>query len=190
MWPFVAKPPLRLEDIVGPTPIAVVTRVVSGNEIASPVSGLRAAFLQLEALERVKPSGDRESGSAHGRFYSLGTVILGDLVRLELEGLDVTVELEPRRVELRLVHETTEAPPIDHAIPEIVPLLASAKRGGVLCQREHLVLRGDRLRLCAIVERSASVVSSGYRSGVGSRLVVRADLAPVVLHEVLEASRF
>lgn len=188
MWPF-ADRSLRLEDIVGPTRIDVVVRVVSANNVTSPLSGFKAAFVRLEALERVpRRKEDDRVGDAEDLF-SLGAVILGDLVTLSLAN-EITVELPVRRAELRLVSERTGVMPVHRAVPELVPLFVHARRSGVLCQREHLVLRGDRLRFHAVVERTSQVVAVGYRSGVSERLVVRDDLAPIILDEVLEAPAF
>lgn len=186
VWPLAPKR-LRLEEIVGPTPIDVVTTVVSPNEVTSPLSGLEAAFVQVEVLERVPPSYSRDADRPNNDAYVLlGSVIFGDLVKLELEGGVAGVELLSRRAELRVVSERAAVMPMERAIPELVALLSRAKRGGVLCQREHLILSGERLRLRAVVERVSRVVASGDRSDVVQQLVVRDDLAPVVLDEVLD----
>jgi hypothetical protein len=191
MWPFTERS-LRLEDLVGPTKVDVVTRVVSPNLTASPTSGLRAAFVLLEAFERVprRPHDDRNPGDDAEDFLPLGAVIVGDLVTLEVEGTGASVDVCARRATMRLVKERAGVMPIVRAIPELVPLLSHAKRSGVLCQREHLVLSGDRLRLQAVVERTSRVVAAGYRSGTTEVLVVRDDLAPVILDEVFEAPGF
>jgi hypothetical protein len=188
MWPFAARP-LRLEDLVEPSRIDVVTKVVSSNDVTSPLSGLKAAFVQLEALELVHRSQNDGGPSGQGDLFSLGTMIVGDLVTLEIDGIEVAVEVPVRRAELRLVSDGRAGViPIHRAVPELVPLLAHAKHGGVLCQREHRVLSGDRLRLRAVVERASRVVASRYRSGVVERLLVRDDLAPILLDEVIEGS--
>lgn len=166
MWP-VAAHPLRLEDLAGPARVDVITKVSSPNKVTSPISGSQAAFVQVEALQQ-GPLGP----------HSLGAVILGDLVTLELEGGAVAIELAVRRATLHFLDERSDAVPMQRAIPELVPFFERARFGGVLCQREYLVLSGDRLRLRAVVERK------------GERLMVRDDLAPVLLDEVIEIPRF
>jgi hypothetical protein len=177
---------LSLDDIVGPTRVDVITKLVSPDDVTSPVSGLRAAFVHLEALERVRA---HEGSGIQEELFSLGTIIIGDLVTLVLEGRATEVELQVRRAQLRFLSDHTHVLPIAETIPELVPLLGAAKHGGILCHRERLVLSGDRLRLRAVVERIARVVAP-ERSDAGLRLVVREDLAPILLDEVLEGPRF
>jgi hypothetical protein len=189
MWPF-AERSQRLEDLVGPTRIDAVVRVSSANSVTSPISGVKAAFVRLEALERVPRDTKSDRAGDAEDLFSLGVVLLGDLVTLSLADSAIAIELPVRRATLRLVDQPAGVIPVHRAVPELVPLFAQARRGGVLCQREHRVLCGDRLRLQAVVERTTSVVGVGYRSGAPERLVVRDDLAPVLLDEVLEAPSF
>jgi len=193
MWPSAAKP-VRLEELVGPTPLDVVTTVLSPDAVLGPVSGLAAAFVQVEVLERLPETSPGQLRServlSQGAYVSLGAVIFGDLVtlQLDLEGGAATIDLVARRAELHLLsaHER-DATPVDHALPELVPLLSRAKQGGLLCQREHLVRSGARLRLRAVVERAGRAVASRHPSALAERLIVRDDLAPVRLDEVLDA---
>ena len=169
MWPAAARR-LCLEEIRGLTRIDAVARVASPDVVRSPRSGRMAAFARIEVVE-APPGRERAP-------ISLGAIVLGDVVRLELEADEapVLLDLLPRRAEIRLVVEPP-ALPIERVIPEVVPLLARAKRGGALCHRERLFVRGERLRLVAVVERD-------HRSEVAERLVVRDDIAPVRLDEV------
>jgi hypothetical protein len=148
--------------------IDVIARVASGNDVVSPLSGVRAAFVQVELLE-----------AAEGALESLGAFILGDVVTLGVEDASIEIDIVARRAELRLLAPRTGGVRVEQVIPELVPLLARA-RGGVLYCRERLVLHGERLRVRAHVERVE-------RSPRTERLVVRDDLGPVTLDEVLEA---
>ncbi len=141
----------------GPTPIDTLARVLTPNRVTSPISGRGAAFVRIEVLSRVG-----------AELTSLGVVVLGDLLALELDS-GVRVQLPVRRAELRRLSDSPEPEPIERLAAELVPLLTRAARGGVLCQREHLVFEGDRLRLRAVVE-------AGF---------VRDDLGPILLDEVL-----
>jgi hypothetical protein len=173
MWPAAARR-LRLEDVRGPTRIDAVARVVSPDVVRSPLSGRMAAFVRIEALETTRDAASVSS------VVSLGAILVGDVVTLEVDvegARSVAVDLLLRRAELRLLSEGPVLP-IGQMVPELVPLLARAKGSGTLCQREWLVFSGERLRLSAVVERA-------YRSHA-ERLVVRDDLAPVLLDEVLE----
>lgn len=147
----------------GPTPIDLAATVVSGDDVESPLSGRRAAFVRLEALERVD-----------GEDVSLGAILVGDLLRLTLDG-GASLDVEVRRAELRLFGPRAGVRPITRVAAELVPLLASARRGGTLCEHEHLVPSGARLRVRAIVEPS----------GTPGRVVARHDLAPVILEELV-----
>ncbi len=173
MWPAAARR-LHLSDIRGPTRIVTVARVVSPDIVRSPLSGRMAAFVRLEALEATTDA------VGVGGLTSLGAIVLGDVVTLEVDFEDargVAIGLLPRRAELRLV-PVEPALPITRALPELVPLLACAKGTGLLCQRERLVFGGERLRLSAVVERA--------HGSDAERLVVRDDLAPVRLDDVLD----
>jgi len=68
--------------------------------------------------------------------------------------------------------------------PSIPPRLAD--RLGVTPERdvwfrEKTLRTGDRVRLVATLEALAVPLPRGYRSGIGTKLVVRHELGPVVL---------
>lgn len=104
-----------------------LVRVISDDVVTSPVTGRRGALVRLELVEE---------------DASLGVVVLGDVVRLagESEILHVVV----RRARL----DFAPAPdlPLARIVPELAPLLR-ASRGGTLAVREHVIVRGDVLRL-------------------------------------------
>ena len=191
MWPFVRRDSLARLD--GPTPIDVVTRIVSPNDVPSPTSGLKAAFVHIEVVERVPEVVEGVLPwlrDARDDFVSLGGVIFGDLLTLEISSEEsvFAVEVVARRAQFSVAAIRFGATPMQHTVPELVPIVSRASRGGVICYREHLGLHGERLRLRATVEPVKSVVGSCYRSAAIERLVVRDDLGPVLLDEMLESS--
>ena len=149
--------------------IDAIATVISPNRVVSPISGRAAAFVHVEVVERL---GDLEIDE------HLGAVIFGDIVRVELPD-HARIDVVVRRAELRFALGREPAVPLVDAVAELVPMLQRARRGGVLCHREHLVLEGSRLRLRAVVETGA------YSPEAGA-LVLRDDLAPVVLEDLLD----
>jgi hypothetical protein len=164
-----------LTRIVVPTRVDLLTRVESPDDVRSPVSGRSAAFVHVEVVEQL-------SGvSAHEA--SLGSVIFGDLLTLSIEGEKVLmVDIVVRRATFRPIRPRVGSPLV-HIPSELVPVV-SRSRGGTLAHYEHLVMHGNRLRLHAIVESADPPGRAG-----SPRLIVRNDLAPVVLDEVLEDPR-
>lgn len=142
-------------------PIDTLVTVASENAVKSPLTGRTAAFLHIALFE------DRGAHEPH----LLGEVILGDLVALDEVG-------EARHRVVVVARRTTVqfgawplAPilSIGETLPaELLPL-ATRGRGGPLSFREHGVMRGDTLRLLAVVEEQ------------GERWTAREDRAPVVL---------
>lgn len=101
-------------------------RVISDDVVTSPISGRRGAFVRLELLEDGEP---------------LGAVVLGDVVRLAGE---TELHVVVRRA--RLVVPPVPELPLARIVPELAALLRQA-RGGKLAVREHVVVRGDEVRL-------------------------------------------
>ncbi len=159
-------------EIDRPTAIDVVVTVASQNAVASPISGLRAEFVHLQVLERL-----RESDMT---LRSLGSFVFGDLVSFVIEA-GVLVDVVVRRVRFGYVATASEVQPLTTMLAEVVPLLANVKTALPIVTCERLVLEGETFRCRATVERVSSVPADGYRSGVTTRLVVRDDLAEVRL---------
>jgi hypothetical protein len=147
-----------------------LARVVSANDVTSPISGTRAALVRVEIFERQSPM-----GQGAGDDTPIGHVTFGDLLALRLESQpdQPLVEVIARRAVFHPLLPRTDTTLLRNPIPELVPLLTHAK-GGILHYREHLVMQGDRVRLRAMVERLSPL-----------RMVVRDDLGPVHLEEVL-----
>lgn len=169
---------LNLEDIGGPTAIDVLARVTSPNDVVSPITGARGACIRVEVFERRDPSALVRPDEL------LGAVVLGDLVSvsIDLEGHEtVSVDVVVRRAELRFTSPATSPEVLEVAVPELVPILRRQRGGGEICYSERRIRGGDECRLRAVVERGASA------DGRGARLVLRDDLAPVELDEVISA---
>lgn len=169
---------LNLEDIGGPTAIDVLARVASPNDVVSPITGARGACIYVEVFERRDLVRSDEL---------LGTIVFGDLVSfsIDLEGHEATttsVDIVVRRAELRFTSPATSPEVLEAAVPELVPILRTQRGGGVIRYSERRIRCGEELRLRAVVERGAVAADRPER---GARLILRDDLAPVELDEVL-----
>jgi hypothetical protein len=174
MGPFGIRVASRLKEAVEPTKVSVLTTLVSGGSVASPITGIRAAIVVVDVLEHVL---------SHG-YEVLGTVVLGDLVTLRDDhGDEITVVVGKTRI-VR-VASGLEGVPLEKPPAELVPLLSKATGRGVICYRELTLGEGAKVRLKAVVE-PRQVGYSGTKSAFG----VRDDLAPVVLEEVFDAPAF
>jgi hypothetical protein len=135
-----------------------VARVVSGDVVTSPLTGARAAFAHIELVEAER---------------TVAELIVGDVVSFALDDrADAIVSLVVRRAAFRRVVIARPPTPLERVPPELVPLLARTS-GGPVGYRERLFVRGERVLLRARIEE---------RDG---RFVVRDDLAPIQLDELL-----
>lgn len=171
----------------GPREVSVLTTIVSADSVVSPMSGLRAALVDIEILERIRRSPGAARGSIEetdtDTFELLGTFVCGDVLTLRDEDDDeITIVARRARIDPQLSFR--KGTPLTRVPPELAPLLSRATGRGVICYRELLLREGDKLRLKAVIEPSQSVVSNGYRSATRSSFVARDDLALVVLEEV------
>lgn len=105
--------------------------VVSPDVVTSPITGKRGAVVVIDVLESGRP---------------VGTVVLGDtLVLATDDGRSHTVVA--RRAHL-VFFDRGEAPtPLASAPAEIVPLLRAASGQGELGYREHVLVKGSRVRV-------------------------------------------
>jgi len=114
------------------TTIDAVARVDSDDLVTSPLSGLRGAFVHVTVLEA--------RGAA---IEVIGAITLGDLVRFRF-GDGRAIDVVVRRATCVFPEGRTAV--LVHMPPEIVAVCARA-RGGVLHTREHVVRRGDAIRV-------------------------------------------
>ncbi len=164
MWPFGHDHVVqRLAAIPPGTTGAVAARVtvVSESSVVSPLSGLASAFLQVDLLERLIDE-----------YVVLGSVKYGQVLRLrDCDGDEVSVVAAAVRFEPSTL---LGGQPVTDILPELAPYLRNATGRGILCSREHALRTGDAVLLKAVVEPSRT------------RYLVRDDLAPVVLAEVVD----
>lgn len=195
VWPFRKRVKTAavhaLAGIHGVTTVDLVATIASRDYVASPISGLRGAALQIELFERHQLSlrQHREvmiatSGSFVGgaEESALGVVVLGDF--LLLCGDDgVLVSVNVRRCKIASPTEAVKQP-LRKLPSDLVPLFRQAERGGALWFREIALTGGDRVRLRAVVAPSGRVVPTAYRSATAAALETRDDLGAVILDRV------
>jgi hypothetical protein len=106
---------------------------------------------------------------------------MGDVLVLEAPGRVVTLVARRARFEAAWPRPAVALASLP---AELVPYVRAARGRGTLAVREHVLPKGQRVRLAAHVERVSSVgasASARVASSVG-RYVVRDDLGPVVLY--------
>lgn len=205
MWPFEGK---KIADRLagasrseagGATEVSVVTTITSPNLAVSPFTGIRAALIYLEVLERVTNVNEGASASTllygadggdRDAYHLIGSIVIGDLVTLrDADGDELTVVARRSRIVPALPRTT--GTPIEEAPAEIVPLMTRGSGRGSLCYHELLLSEGDKLKVTAWIEPSSTVVSAGYRSGSRVTYVARDDRDELVLlEEIFEAPAF
>lgn len=205
MWPFegneIASRLAAASKSEGPggTQVSVVTTITSPNLAVSPFTGIRAALIYLEVLERVAHMNEGASaatflygsdGGDRDDYHLLGSIVIGDLVTLRDEdGDEITVVARRTRIVPAL--RRTTGTPIEQAPAEIVPLMSRGSGRGTLCYHELMLSEGDKLKVTAWVEPSRTVVSAGYRSGSRVTYVAREDRDELVLlEEIFESPSF
>lgn len=149
-----------LEGVSGPTPIEVDAVVLTEDSVRSPLSGVNAALVVVDVVERATPL-ERD----------VGRVVIGDTLVLRADGGELAIVA--RRARFAFVGNDTGGAPLETIPPEIAGVLGAARGAGALAWREHVVRRGMKLRVRAIVEAS------------GGRFVARGDLAPILVSEIV-----
>jgi hypothetical protein len=196
MWPFTRRErttALRaLAGIRGPTAVDIVATVTSADLVASPLSGQRAAALQIELFEQHNLSlfGHREILIAtSGNFVQgpdespLGVAILGDSLLLRTDdGAQVSVGVAVPRCTIASSVQPAKCP-LGRLPAALVPLFHPTE-GGSLWFRELALKHGERVRLRAVVAPAQRVVPTEYRSAAGEGFETRGDLGAVELERV------
>jgi hypothetical protein len=167
-----------------PVEVSVLATVVSPGAVVSPLTGVRAAVVRLELLERLPAA--RGAPADLERYESLGVLVLGDLVTLRDDDGD-EISLVARRATIQPAAPPQGAPELGKVPAEMVPMLARARGQGVLCYRELALLTNDRVLMTAVIEASSSSSVAAYRAGPRKNYVARDDLAAVVLDEVVSS---
>jgi hypothetical protein len=182
MWPFGRKGvATRLADIEDRTEVELAVTVVSPNAIASPMSGVGAAFLSIEVLERLAENDFARRGAFRPRgpaYESLGEAVLGDVVVVrDAEGNELS--LIARRVRFRFAGEMPDVKPLANVPEAIARSIRSTEDRGPLVYREVPIREGDRIRVQAFVEPALHAITLGYRSAPKLTFAICDDVAPV-----------
>jgi hypothetical protein len=141
-------------------PVDLFAVVETDDLVTSPLTGARAAVVVVDLVERATPL-ENEAGRA----------VLGDTLVLRADGGEVVIVA--RLARYAFVSDGARGE-VRHAPPEIAFLLSGARGKGTLGWREHLLRRGARVHLRAVVAPSAQ-----------GRFVARDDRAPVLISEPL-----
>jgi hypothetical protein len=169
----------------GPVRVRCEVSITPENETASALTGARGVAFVVEVLERMTHDELSEDGRAVPdevtRYHPVRTVQLGGpLVLRGDDGVEVTVS--PAQVGFVFATLSPTVIPLVNPVAELGAFAASHRSRYF---REQVVRPGDRFHLAATVESTATVGSWGYRSGASTAIVVRPDLSPLVLEEIL-----
>lgn len=183
VWPWNAKRSVKLADVKGPTEVDFVATIeaTGDRQMASPISGVRAALFRIEIVERF---GEGETGELPDRYVTVGSIVLGDMLSLRPKGQDASITLAIRRAQFSFAMPLSGGAPLTRVPSELMGIVKRASGRGSLCVREYPLSHGDEVRLRAFVEPVHSVVATGYRSGVTTGFVARDDLGPVLVEEL------
>jgi hypothetical protein len=170
----------------GPVRVRCEVTVTPENETASALTGASGVAFVVEVLERMTHEElSDEDGRAVAeevtRYHPVRTVQLGGpLVLRGDDGAELAVS--PAQVVFAFA---TVSPTVVPLVKQGAELGAFAGSGRTRYFREQIVRPGDRFRLAATVEATGTVGSLGYRSNASTKIVVRPDLSPLVLEEIL-----
>ncbi|AKU99327.1 hypothetical protein AKJ09_05991 [Labilithrix luteola] len=183
MWPRDAKKKVKLAEVKGPTEVDFVSTIEARGDaqVASPVSGVRAALFRIEIVERFA---EDEMGDSPDRYVTVGGIVIGDMLSLRPKGQDASITVAVRRAFFSFAVPLSGGVPLTRVPPELMAIVRRASGRGSLCVREYPLSHGDEVRLRAFVDPVHSVVASGYRSGVHKGFVARDDLGPVLVEEL------
>jgi hypothetical protein len=163
-----------LDAILVPTSVYVTGWVASPNEVESPVTSARAALIKWYVFGR---------GTARGFDEAIATGVLGEAVLLTSENRIVRVPT--RHLQVYVAAANAEAHLIIEPLPRaLAHLLGNEQvveriRLGELHYREHLLQKGDRVRLRAVV--APHVQRGPYRTTADDQLMVVDEMEHPVL---------
>jgi hypothetical protein len=149
-----------LDGVSAATPVEVDAVVTTEDSVKSPMTGVDAALIVVDVIERATPL-----------EHEVGRVVLGDTLALRAPGGEIAIVA--RRARFVFVGNDSGGELLERVPAEIAAVLSGARGKGPLAWREHVVKHGTRVRLRAIVEAS------------GGRFVVRGDLAPIIVSEIV-----
>jgi hypothetical protein len=172
--------PTNLRFISGPTRVSIRGRLASPNETVSPMTGLRAALIELTAGARAMEydaTQDREIEV----FRPLGTLVLGSpSVLVETAGGLVEIPTAGLRLAFANV-QNLAVTSIDRPLPTDLQAVMDRIDRGVASYRELSISQGDAVRLEAVVGPRRT--GPGGAGASDAAWEARPDLGPVVLHD-------
>src|SRR6188508_2383147 len=139
-----------IRDVEGPQRISVTAQVVSSNDVTSPLSGLRAAVLVVNVLERFVAGGnpfgagsDNPQEATADAYRPLGSVVLGTTLELVTEAAARLVVPVSEASFIAAAQPTAGASAFDSSPPpEVAALVARASGRGAVCYREQPLCTG------------------------------------------------
>lgn len=181
----------KLSELRRPERVTAVGVISSSNDLESPLTGLAGAAFHVGLFERysLDEAGGRNEGTSE-HLAPLGDVVIGDrlLLTSEPEGLLIEVPLERARFSFRVASRA--AMPLEVVPPELAAIAARAVGRGLLCYKEAILGRGDRVALRATLEPQGGSGMGGYRSMERAALAARPDLGDIEIEEILEVPRW
>lgn len=170
----------RLTFVSGPTEVSLLARVASPNTAESPMTGMRAALIEIAAGERVIIHDRSDDTQTREVFRALGSTILAGRVLLETpDGL-----LEVPVAGLKLEFPGTQnlaVMNIDRPLPPSIAHVVKRLGEGAGCYRELALSQGDLVELRAVV--APRPAAPGDPPGEAVPWIARPDLGPVVLED-------
>lgn len=168
----------RLTFVSGPTAVSVVARVASPSTAESPMTGMRAALIEIAAGERVIIHDRSDDSQPREVFRELGSTILAGRVLLETP--DGLIEVPVAGLKLRFPGtQNLAVMNIDRPLPPSIAHVVERLRDGAGCYRELSLSQGDLVELRAVVAPRPS--EPGDPPGEAVPWIARPDLGPVVL---------
>jgi hypothetical protein len=190
----------ELSAITAPTAVRVQGRVADGSRVRSPFTDVEARLFGWKFFVNTQPTLaghttrvfghllDRSSTDALNREPSLapaGGFLFAEALHIDVGG--VIVEVPTLGLDVHFRSRAFDPTPVDRPWPDFIPATAQAGRG-VIYFVEHMLIADDVVELVGTVG-PVSRGDGAYRGAATAHFIARADLEPVVLHELDPASR-
>lgn len=135
----------------GPEEVSLKARIASPNKTISPMTGMRAALIEIVVGERRL---ERDSSSNNDQkievFRPLGSMVITD--RLVLETDDGLIEIPSSGVKLVFPGvQNLSVTNVDRPLPKELNHVMERLSEGAACYREHTLSEGDPVTLTGMV---------------------------------------
>ena len=162
-----------------PENVSVKARVASPNSIVSPMTGFRAALIEIVVGERRL---ERDPNSSEDRkievFRPLGSMVISD--RLVLETDDGLIEVPASEIKLVFPGvQNLAVTNVDRPLPKELDHVMATLSQGAACYGEHTLSEGDPVTLTGMVGPRAA----GKIRDQEVAWVARPDLGAVTLRD-------